>query len=276
MTPRMYRVSLNSSEALGAPASAVAKVLLSERDGLPVTKSKDTSLPPSLLFSAIGAADRLDPQRSGAFSSMVLLAPTNATASSYEVSVVVFEGRQLTTNTMGLDTTSFAEVFPLAPFPANPAWVDQETAPASSRTYGEEVMGVVTSNLDDPGLIDVINSGTGQFDFVQSAMCNPEIKAGQWLMLARWDAAAGVNRYGWYQVNDVVAGPALGTFAGESVFRTRVEVRGADWLFHPAMVNAFGGLVPHPDLASAPAVARRQATIVVKMPKVVMVRSMTL
>jgi hypothetical protein len=267
ITPRMLRVSLSSSDAIPAPTDAVAAVLLSERDGLPLTKTKDSTRPPGLFFRTVGAPDKLNVQRTGAYSSMVTFAPTSASATNYEVTVVVYEGRQLTTRTLGLDATVISQVFPLAPYSAadNAAvWPLDPNTNFSPPTYDNEVMGVVTVT---EGLIQ---GGVGRFSFEHSDRCNPEVKVGQWLMLMRFDAALGINRYAWYRVSDVLAGPVA---TGTGTYSVTVEVRGRDWLYHPAMSLPPG--TPYPNPITVPT-ARSAATYVIKCPRVVAVRTMTL
>lgn len=267
ITPRMLRVSV-SPQLTTAPTDAVARVLLSERDGLPLTKTKDKTQSPGLLFNTFGASGAMDVQKTGAYSSMVTFAPTSATATNYDVSVIVYESRQLT----AFNTTSLSEDFVLAPFtPAqnSTVWPLKSNTNIEPPTYGDEVMGVVTATQ---GLIE---NGVGTFQFAQSSRCNPEVKVGQWLMLTRFDVASGINRYAWYRISDIITPPYLDP-SGD-MYIAKVEVRGQDWLYHPFLtppVNLpLGGTYPNPITEPG---ARRHATYVIKCPKVVSVRTMTL
>lgn len=267
ITPRMFRVSLSAKDSVTAPEHIIARTLLSERDGLPLNKPKDNTLPTSLFFRVLdnpSDLSRADAQRAGAFSSMVTVVPTNRAATNYDVSIIVFENRQLTTNTLGFDTTNPALVFPLQPFATVSSWVNQVTLGPDSKTYPDEVM------CDIVAASDIIDGGLGTFTYEHSNACNPEIKAGQWIMLARFDATAGINRYAWYRVSQVIDEPVE---VGD-VYRATIEVRGAGWLFHPRMVRADGTIeqLPNPNTVAEP----RLSTIMVKMPRVVSVRTVSL
>ncbi len=272
ISPRMLRVSITPDDATPVPTDAVARVLLSERDGLPLTKTKDSTKPPGLFFSRIGAADRLDIQKSGSYSSIVTFVPTSSAATNYEVSVIVYDGRDLTTRILGLNATTATQVFPLAPFTST-QWPLKNTTAFDPDTYGDEVLGVVTA------VEGIIQGGVGRFTFTQPFHCDPDIKVGQWIMLMRFDAAAGVNRYAWYRVSDIVAPPVE---VPGSRYDTTIEVRGQDWLFHPDM--SFGSAYPDPTtlaptagpFSSAAGRLRREATYIMKCPHVVTVRSMIL
>ncbi|HBJ34376.1 MAG TPA: hypothetical protein DDZ51_06350 [Planctomycetaceae bacterium] len=271
ITPRMFRVSLSAKDSVIAPEHVVAKALLSERDGLPLNKPKDSTLPTSLFFRPLDNPldlSRADAQRSGAFSSMVTVVPSNRAATNYDVSIIVFENRQLTTNTLGFDTTNPALVFPLQPFATISSWVNQATLGPDSKTYPDEVM------CDIVAAPDIIDGGLGTFTYEHSSACNPEIKSGQWIMLARFDATAGINRYAWYRVSQVIDEPVeIG-----NVYRATIEVRGMGWVFHPAMVTGAGTAIPLPPTPPPPLEYefKRRSTIMVKMPRVVSVRTVSL
>ena len=262
VTPRMLRVSV-SSETTSAPTDAVANVLLSERDGLPLTKTKDKTQSPSLFFSELGVG-RVDREKSGAYSSMVTFTPTSASGTNYDVSVVVYESRQLTM----FDTTMLTSGFQLSPFTAaanSIVWPLGNNTNIVPPTYGEEVMGVVTATS---GLIE---DGVGAFTFVQSNRCNPEVKVGQWLMLTRFDEPLGINCYAWYRISAVLTAPYV---VGDT-YVAEVEVRGQDWLYFPLPIPPVNVplVVVYPNPVTSPA-ARRHATYVIKCPNVVSVRKL--
>jgi len=203
-----------------------------------------------------------------------MFAPTNASATNYEVSIVVFESRELTQ----FNTSTLVEEFPLDPYTSS-VWPLTNNTNYQPQTYAEEVMGIVT---DAP---DAIREGVGQFTFAQSNTSNPDIKVGQWLMLSRLNG--GVNDYGWYRVSSVLTSPRapdndLNVSNTAPVYMTQVEVRGKDWLFHPLMIDIAnpGTVLPYPDLdagtVAAQFTAKRNATIVVKAPRVISVSSFTL
>lgn len=264
ISPRMFRVSLSAKDSTAIPEHAVAKALLSERDGLPLNKPKDNTLPTSILFRSLDDPSRAEVQRSGAFSSLVTVVPTNLSATTYDVSIVVFESRQVTTNTLGLETTNPLHTFPLQPFSAIDVWENQAALAADAKTYPDEVM------CDVVGASDIIDGGMGVFTYRHSSGCNPAIKAGNWVMLARFDGTAGISRYGWYRVTQVLSDPVI---VGAS-YEATIEVRGQGWVFHPMMITGAGTIVPQP--AALTVAQRRLATIMVKMPRVVSVRTVSL
>lgn len=278
MTPRMLRVAASApGSVVPVPNDAVAEILFSERDGLPLTRPKDRTLPPSLFFRQVGAlVTQTNAQRSGEYSSVVMFAPTNAAATNYEVSVVVYESRELTQ----FNTSTLVEEFPLTPYTSS-VWPLAKNTNYVPQTYADEVMGIVT---DTEG---VIREGVGRFTFIQSNTCNPDIKVGQWLMLSR--LGSGVNDYGWYRVSSVLtaARDPIGSDRNVSsvtvpVYVTEVEVRGKDWIFHPLMIDITNPatLLPYPDFNLGSTLqqfnTKRNATIVIKAPQVVSVSSFTL
>ncbi|MGV3484440.1 MAG: type IV pilus modification PilV family protein [Planctomycetaceae bacterium] len=280
MTPRMYRVGLTSEFDAATPSNVTSQMLLSERDGLPLMRPKDKTRAPGLFIRRTsGTVGPLDVQRSGNYSSMITIVPTGGIGRNYEVSVVVFESRQLTTNVLNLDTDDINFVSRLTPFTAG-TWPNDGAA-AEDRTYGDEVVGLVEAS---PGMII---GGVGQLTYIHSETCNPTIKPGHWVMLGRWIEPEGINRFSWYRVSDVITPPAHDAVAG--VYRTSIEVRGPDWLFHPAQVPISGSGAPlafqwntSPTAPGDPPYAftvndyNRLTTILVKMPTVVSVQTITM
>jgi hypothetical protein len=190
----------------------------------------------------------------------------------YEASIVVVESRRLTINDPGIATP--ANVFNLAPYVAS-RWDDETAAPAT-RTYGEEVLGIVESA---PG---PIVGGVGQFTYVHSAACNPDIGVNDWVMLCRWIPNEAINRFAWYRVTDVISEPTIYT-GPPVIYRTTIEVRGGDWLFHPtqvalsgAAVGTAGAFLYSPPGGAGTNAYNRRATTIVKMPNVVAVRTMNI
>lgn len=272
MTPRMYRVGMPTTAAT-VPSNVVAKVMLSERDGLPLFRPKGElrGAPPGLLVRPTGATvGPTTAQRSGRYSTMITLVPTSTGGQTYEASIVVFESRKLTINEVGSGPA--AEVFNLEPYTAS-RW-DDPTAAANTRTYGEEVLGIV-EYAPAP-----ITGGVGQFTYVHSAACNPEIGINDWVMLCRWIPHEGINRFAWYRVSDVISEPTLDPPAPAApvLYRTAIEVRGGDWLFHPSQVSATGSAGPfqYNPPATGTNIYNRRVTTIVKMPRVVAVRTMTI
>lgn len=202
---------------------------------------------------------------------MIMLAPTSMGGRDYDAHIVVFDARQTTINPPG--TVAANSVFNLQPYTTS-LWAD-ETALDESRTYGEEVLGIVEA-APSP-----ISGGVGVFTYVHSAACNPDIGVNDWILLCRWLPEQAINRYAWYRVSDVLDGPDLDTSGAAPLYRTTIEVRGADWLFHPSQVvtsgasagNATGFVYTLPGGALNNAYNRRVTTIV-KMPSVVGVRTM--
>ena len=279
MTPRMHRVVLPDNNSFATVRTYLgSSVALSERDELPLVRPTGElrdNAPGLLTRPSAGAVGPTGGVRTGKFSTMITLVPEAASGNQYTASIVVFESRQLAINPPGT-VSSVQAIFNLEPHTTLP-WAD-ETAAAEERTYGEEVLGIVTAA---PSLIE---GGVGTFTYTHSATCNPEIDNGDWLMLARWDPISGLNRFAWYRVSDVLSGPEL--VAGPpSVYVTTIEVRGEDWLFHPSQVattgvlaGTSGAFVYTTPTASAtePANYNRQCTIVVRMPSVVSVRTLNL
>jgi len=266
MTPRLLRVSYASATGTAiVPPSAVANVLLGERDGLPVTRPADRTLPPSLNFQRVGQATQFDAQRSGRFSSIVMYVPQGT---NYRVFVVVYENRELAL----FNESTLQPEFNMAPY-ANTTWPLERNTNYVPTTYPGEVLGMVTNATG------IIQNGTGRFTLAHSNTANPDIKVGQWLMLARHvpGSPSGTNQFAWYRVTSVLDGPRqpsgdLNVAAGAPVYVTEVEVAGEDWVFHPLQV-ALGAM---PDYSSLDLPARQAVTIVVKAPQVVAVNSFTL
>ena len=283
MTPRMYRVGLPTTSAT-LPSNVVAKAMFSERDGLPLFRPKGElrDQPPGLLVRPVGATiGPTTAQRSGRYSTMITLVPTSMGGRDYEASIVVFESRKLTINDVDDPSTSSNDIFNLEPYTAA-QWGDP-TATVDQLTYGEEVLGVVT---EAPG---PITGGVGQFTYVHSAACDPEIGVNDWVLLCRWIPEEALNRYAWYRVSDVIDEPEIQS-GTPLIYETTIEVRGGDWLFHPDQVNrrltpvgaVFGFTYSPPGRANNyfPAMTtnayNRRMTTIVKMPRVVAVRTMNI
>jgi hypothetical protein len=266
ITPRMVRVSYASDAGTTVvPPSAVANVLLGERDGLPVTRPADRTLPPSLNFRRVGLETQFDTQRSGRFSSIVMYVPLGT---NYRVFVVVYENRELA---LFNESTLQAE-FNMAPH-TNTTWPLRRNTNFVPSTYPGEVLGMVTNATG------IIQNGTGRFTFAHSNTANPEIKVGQWLMLARHvpGSPVGANRFAWYRVTSVLDGPRQpsgdhNVVDGSPVYVTEVEVAGEDWVFHPQQISL--GAIPDYSALGVP--GRQAITVVMKAPQVVAVSSFML
>jgi hypothetical protein len=116
---------------------------------------------------------------------------------------------------------------------------------------------------------------------VHSAACNPEIDEGDYVMLGRWIPEQAINRFAWYKVTDVLDGPTQ-TTGNPALYRTTIEVRGGDWVFHPTQVATGGanagvaGPYQYNPTGSAAVINayNRRVTTILKMPNVVAVRTM--
>lgn len=277
MTPRMYRIGLPNLSSM-IPTNVTAKVMLSERDEIPLFRptGEYRNFPPGMLVRPTGATvGPTTSQRTGRYSTMITLVPTSAGGRGYEASVVVYESRSLLINELGtLPPGNEQYVFNLQPY-ASALW-DDPNKTAIQQTYGEEVLGIVESA---PG---PITGGVGVFTYVHSAACDPRIGTGDWVMLGRWIPEEGINRFAWYKVTDVLQEPTIDSSGPAPLYRTTIEVRGGDWLFHPTQV-ATGGVntgVAGPYTYNPPGGAvhpyNRRVTTIVKMPSVVSVRTMSI
>ena len=263
MTPRMYRIALPSSSNR-LPNHAANQFVLSEHSSVPQVEAKGELAggPPSLFIrKANGSSGPLAVLKDGRYSSMVMLEPLSISGNDYRAHVVVFESRLLVINPPGTAASSFN----LTPYVSTP-W-DTPAASPDSRTYGEEVMGLVVAA---PG---GIANGVGQFTYEHTVACNPEVHRDDWLLLMQWDASSSLNRYAWVQVKQITQEPTiLGT-----VYQTTVRVRGPNWIFHPSQVSlsgaSAGAISPFTFNPAADNHEKRQVTIVVKMPNVISVRT---
>ena len=252
--PRFARVAIDSNNGFSQPVNLNARETFRQRDGLPLFKPDDTTLPPGLLVRSTPTPTPTHPlarsirqvSTTSRLSAITLLWPHVVNSHIYDVSVVVSESR----NTL-IDpgATNPSQRFNLLPYPSTLAEGDQlNQRRAAEETYEDEILGIVTyASLP-------LSAGGGEFTFQFAGSIRPRVERGDYMLLMRNQAPqtvpdtsaipAGLDvipQFGWVKIRDILVGPTLLPNAGVNggpVFEATVSVTGTDWIFHPCQIGA--------------------------------------
>lgn len=278
-TPRFTRIAVPFDGAASAPSYKAMESNAREVDNLALFQPKDTTLPPGLFLQKASQSGSLAKSNvSGRYSSFMMMSRSAPGSNVFHTAVVTTLDREVVVVRGGGPLSH-----QLAPYTA--AAHDAINPPDNQLTYAEEVMGFV---VYAPRMF--IGGGGGELVFRHSSLIPPKIRSGNWLMLARQEySVAGTKlaiKFAWYQVRSVAQEPTL--VSGNTMFETRVALRGPDWVFHPSqyLVNGLGYGPPYsatmlPSGAQPPEYNfvntgdPNYGTIVVLMPKVVSVYQTT-